>query len=416
MRDQKVAKEAVMLGSIINNKYEIKQLLVESGQYDIYTATEAETGSTVVLKMLREEWSANSERVKLFSDEVKMFSKLTHPFVAQVLDFDQYEGRPYVVTELVEGEDLRSWINRGEGTFEANVLVTKHIGEVLLFAFESGLNYRHVKQSNIMRTKEGRIKILSFSLPRLKLVSSNESDAGSGIQSDLFFLGTTLFEMISGETPIRRRGGINEHWDTRLKQAMRIRYPQLDPELIMKITDIIEKTFTRDLKLRYADHQPFLKELTQVAVQVKKLEPLAPKALRQTPSSASEIVDAIHGRVPSGTVPPEGRQKTSGSPIPAAVGGKGNPQRIAVVASFAGGGSKTGATKAGTAVAVAEAPEENPEEMPQFGRPILHLIKGGKDFAKSAIWRYADEQSWHRNPLIMISSGIFLMLLFILFW
>jgi hypothetical protein len=427
-----------MIGSYIKEKYEVKALVAESHLYEIYTATEVETGTPVVIKMLSEECSRDEAKVKAFSDEVALYARLNHPLVAKVYDFDAIAGRPFLVSEPVEGRELRAWIKEGELSFFAAIAATRKLTELLGYAAEQGVSPRYLKQSNIVRTPEGNLRVLSFSLPRLKLVVSHEHETGSGIQSDAFFLGTILFELLSGESPTWKRGGLNELWDSRLRQSMRIRHPQLAPEEMEKVIALIERTFTREMKLRYRTHQEILTGLAELEKIAAKSEKAAKPAVKNF-ASAGEVVDAITGK--SGA-----RQMASGfSAVGANTGAgavgtsavaaaKSPSQPIAIsarqkgAATGSGKGAAQGAGKGAVLetvgnVALAADLETNPvaaaqaaEEPAQFGRPILHLIKGGRDAARSVIWKYSDEQAWHKNPFILIGSAILIMLLIIFFW
>ncbi|HEY9070485.1 MAG TPA: protein kinase, partial [Candidatus Ozemobacteraceae bacterium] len=285
-----------MIGTIINDKYEIKQALAESHMYEVYAATERETGMTVAVKLLHAEMAENQERVKAFSEEVRMIAGLTHPSLAQVLDFDVHDGRPFCVTEFIEGKELRDSIrgDRPMSFFDACRAV-QQLAVLLQHACDQKLTVRTIKLSNILRTNTGLVKVLSFSLPRLRLVGGNSDETG-GTQSDLFFLGTTLFELLAGESPMRKRGGINEIWDDRLRQALRIRHSQLTPEQIDMVVTFIERTLTREVKNRFADHAAFLIGLSDLMHVSGDAERNDRDLKRRRLSNASEVVDAINGR------------------------------------------------------------------------------------------------------------------------
>ena len=95
-----------MIGEIINDKYKIESVFSESYMYEIFTAIEAATGQTVVLKLMKEEMAVNAERVRMFSEEIKNFASLSHPNIAEILDLDMFEDRPYVVSPLISGKEL----------------------------------------------------------------------------------------------------------------------------------------------------------------------------------------------------------------------------------------------------------------------------------------------------------------------
>ncbi|HNW33820.1 MAG TPA: protein kinase [Candidatus Ozemobacteraceae bacterium] len=429
-----------MIGKIINGKYEIRQALAESHMYEVYAALEAETGMTVAVKLLRGEMAENQERVKAFSDEIRLIAGLSHPSLVSVLDFDLYEGRPFAVTEFTEGTNLRDCMY-GEKpmSFFDSCRSVQQLAVLLQHAYDQKLPVRAIKLSNIIRTNTGLIKVLSFSMPRLKLVGAN-TDETAGTQSDLFFLGTALFEMLTAESPIRKRGGINEIWDDKLRQALRIRHAQLAPEQIDMVVDFIERTLTREVKNRFSDHAAFLVGLTDLMHVSGESERLERDQKRRKLATASEIVDAINGRSSSGLA--------AAASINAAAVASG-----AIAASAQNGGqakiiplkpAQSGAASAGCSggfagsAALAVAPEvaASPastlcpaEEMQLKGdvgaaaKPVLRLLNGGRSENAARplgqLWQSVEEQPWVRHPYAAIGIGSFLLAVFVLlliFW
>ncbi|HNV72523.1 MAG TPA: protein kinase, partial [Candidatus Ozemobacteraceae bacterium] len=286
-----------MIGTVINGKYEIRQSLSESHQFEVFSALEVETGTTVVLKLMLAELAERTDRVRLFADEVAQFARVDHPGVARVLDLDMTGSRPFVVTEFVKGTDLLSWVQNGPVSFNEATKALQGIATVLQAAYDQGILCRSVKLSNVLRTAKGEIKVLSFSLPRLKLVGREDADPAASIQSDLYFLGTAYYELLTGESAIRRRGGLNECWDEKLRQAMRIRHPHLNPEQVDRLVALIDSTLTRDINRRCKDHAAFLVGLADL-LHLSESSSRQNKATgKKQFASAAEVVDAIQGRM-----------------------------------------------------------------------------------------------------------------------
>lgn len=403
-----------MIGVILNSKYQLQKLIAESTGYDVYLAVEGETGTEVVVKIMGEEQARNEERVAVFSNEVKKYTCLAHPALAQILDFDVWEGRPYLVSERIEGVDVRSVIKSGNLSFEEILRVVAETGEVIYHAFEQGVTPRYLKQSNIFRCPKGRTRILSFSIPRLKLVGTGEGDTQSGVQADLFFLGTLMYELLTGESPIRRRGGINELWDTRVTQALRLKFEHLEPALIDKVVEIIDKTFTREVKTRYTDHLGFLRDLRELGKAGRVKGASAPAPRRASFATASEVVDAIHGRGPSA-------MNEMSAPANEGAGREFRPAEAAVLnpksGPFGHADLESGfSTEFGNAVAARQLePGEFSES--QNLRPALKVLKGGRSGEQNgALWRGSDDHVWYRHPMLMMGFGLALMIVLILFW
>jgi len=455
-----VEADREMIGKTINGKYEICQSLAESLMYEVYSALEVETGMPVAVKLMRGEMAENQERVKAFSDEVRLVAGISHPSIVPVLDFDLYEGRPFAVTEFTEGTDLRECIHAEKPlSFFDACRAVQQLAVLLQHACDQRVAVRSIKLSNIIRTNTGLIKVLSFSLPRLRLVGVG-ADEAAGIQSDLYFLGTTLYELIAGESPMRKRGGINEVWDDKLRQALRIRHSQLTPEQIEMVAEFVEKTLTRTVRNRFVDHAAFLVGLSDLMHVSGDAERVEREMKRRKLSTASEIVDAINGRRASATVTAaaagsgamaagtsgQGRQSVAATASAAvsfvgASAGRAADEGVSSVPlkAIPGGVSMTGRVGrcAGTAaLAVASDAVETPasalcpaEEMQLQGdmaaaaKPVLRLLQGGRDKAQGRsagkIWQGVEEQPWIRHPYAAIGIGSFLLALFVsllIFW
>ena len=214
-----------MIGEIINEKYKIESLYSESHMYEIFTAIEAATGQTVILKLMKEEMAVNTERVRLFSEEIKNFASLSHPNIAEVLDLDVFDGRPYVVSPLISGKELNFIMKEEVLSLSDSTQIIEDLATVLQCAFEHKIENRNINLSNVLRKKDGHITVLSFTLPRLRLVTTTpvKRNESASIQADFYFLGTALYELLAGKSPIRKIGGLHELWDMNLEKDLRIR-------------------------------------------------------------------------------------------------------------------------------------------------------------------------------------------------
>ena len=286
-----------MIGEIIHEKYKIESVFSESHLYEIFTAIEAATGQTVVLKLMKEEMAINAERVRIFSEEVKNFASLSHPYVAEILDLDVFEERPYLVSPFIDGKELNLVMKEEVLSLSDSVKIIQDLAAVLQCAADNKIENRNINLSNVLRRKDGHITVLSFTLPRLKLISSTpvKRSENAGIQADLYFLGTALFELLAGESPIRKMGGLNELWDMKLEKDLRIRHPELEPAQQDKIIDFVRRTLTREMSQRFDNYEDFLKGLADLAGDIKK-SIIRNQNSRQM-SMASHVVDVLNGKI-----------------------------------------------------------------------------------------------------------------------
>lgn len=417
-----------MIGELINDKYKIESVFSESHMYEIFTAIEAATGQTVVLKLMKEEMAVSTDRVKIFSEEVKNFASLSHPLIAEILDLDVFEDRPYVVSPLISGKELNLVMKDEVLSLPDSVKIIQDLATVLQCASDHNIENRNINLSNVLRRKDGHITVLSFTLPRLKLISSTpvKRSENAGIQADLYFLGTALFELLAGESPIRKMGGLNELWDMKLEKALRIRHPELEPAQQDKIIAFISKTLTREISQRFNNYEEFLKGLADLAGNLRSAS-IKNRNSRQM-SMASHVVDVLNGKITSTTAI---SSSTIGAPA---------NEKLAVSASL-NGAAKSQALKTGYAdpcvdgnlaldTSVAEAEDDVEEEAKEAltsskkSSTKLRVIKSSKTVkvaGKKAKQQqendeWAEDKSMFKSPVFLIGMALSVMVTLILFW
>ncbi len=416
-----------MIGELICEKYRVEASFSESHLYEIFSATEVATGATVILKILKEEMALNSDRVKVFSDEIKAFAGLSHHMVAEILDVDMFEDRPFVVVPLISGTDLHSIIKERVLSFQDCCRIVQDLATVLQFAADEKVEHRNIKLSNVLIDSDNKLTVLSFTHPRLKLTSRFTRNEKSGVHSDLFFLGTTFFELLAGESSIRKRGGINELWDMKLEKLLRIRHPELTPEQMVRVVDFVRHSLTRDMKQRYSSHEDFLKNLADIAGSFRKNN--IRSKVRQL-SMASQVVDALNGRmsnvntaaVSTARLSPRAAEKQASVGL-ALVNDSGKNSKITggdnAVESF-----QNSAFDGNLALALESQSgeehdlSENPQRPVKNLRPALRLVKpsGKEKNAAAQVWENAEDHHWLRNPVIFMGLCLTVMVFLILFW
>ncbi len=216
--------------------YEIQSPLGAGGMGEVYRARDTRLDRTVAIKILPSSFSADADRLRRFEQEARSVAALNHPNILAVHDIGTYEGTPYMVTELLEGETLRERLQGGALSPRKAIELAIQIAQGLAAAYDKGIIHRDLKPENIFLTKDGRVKILDFGLA--KIVRSG-SEANDGVQtltsadvslteagqvlgtaaymspeqvrgsvvdhrSDIFAFGAIFFEMLSGKRVFRR--------------------------------------------------------------------------------------------------------------------------------------------------------------------------------------------------------------------
>ena len=411
-----------MIGETINEKYKIESVFSESHMYEVFTAIEAATGQTVILKLMKEEIAINPERVKFFTEEIKNFASLSHPNVAEILDLDIFEDRPYVVSPLINGKELNLVMKDEVLSLSDSVKIIQDLAAVLRCASEHKIENRNINLSNVIRKKDGHITVLSFTLPRLKLITNKpvKRNENAGIQADLYFLGTALYELLAGKSPIRKIGGLHELWDMNLEKELRIRHPELEPSQQRKIIDFIRKTLTREMNLRFNDYEEFLTSLADLAGNIRQTS-IRNKVSRQM-SMASHIVDVLNNKI----------NTTSNIVIPASENtvnrNKLNKQSIFASKNINISDSCNNELKQnGYAESFIEGnlalsldDKENSTQNPETSNktlPQLKLIKSTpKIKTKKSSSEWAEERNIFKSPVVLIGLALIVMVLLILFW
>ena len=212
------------IGSILGGRYRLLELLGQGGMATIYRARDAQLDRDVAVKLLRPEFGQDPDFLARFRDEARSAASLSHPNIVAVFDFGQDEGDPYIVMELVEGQDLAS-ILRENGPLAPRqaARVAADVAKALHAAHTRGIVHRDVKPSNILIGRDGRVKVADFgiaralddaqvTLPGVTMGSVHyfapEQARGepATAASDTYALGIVLFETLTGQRPFSGEG------------------------------------------------------------------------------------------------------------------------------------------------------------------------------------------------------------------
>jgi predicted Ser/Thr protein kinase len=157
---------AVRPGTVIAGHYEIVEKLGKGGMGEVYRAADKNLGRQVAIKILPEEFSHDQERMARFGREAKLLAGLNHPNIASVYGFEEANERRFLVMELVEGESLKTRLDRGPLSMDDALEAGRQVAEGLEAAHDKGVVHRDLKPGNIMITPDGKVKILDFGLAK----------------------------------------------------------------------------------------------------------------------------------------------------------------------------------------------------------------------------------------------------------
>lgn len=209
----------MQIGQIIKERYEITQLLGEGGMSYVYKAIDKQLQRTVAIKTLKPNYVEQEKFVERFKREAQTAANLNHPNIVQIFDWG-IGDEPFFVMEYIEGNTLTSIIaNKRTISMNDILFIGAQVSSGLQAAHSKGLVHRDIKPGNIMITPEGKVKVTDFGIVSLQNEESDITKTGSILgtasyispeqaqgkpvskESDLYSLGTVLYELFTGKPP-----------------------------------------------------------------------------------------------------------------------------------------------------------------------------------------------------------------------
>ncbi len=214
--------------------YEIVAPIGAGGMGEVFRAKDTRLGRDVAIKVLPETFAKDADRLRRFEQEARAVAALNHPNILAIHDIGEFNGAPYLVSELLEGHSLRVEMNNAPLPTRRAVEYAAQIAQGLAAAHDKGIVHRDLKPENVFVTHDGRLKILDFGLAKLAKLQSAadesatldhaQQDTSPGVvlgtvgymspeqvrgepadsRSDIFALGTIFYEMLSGQRAFRR--------------------------------------------------------------------------------------------------------------------------------------------------------------------------------------------------------------------
>jgi eukaryotic-like serine/threonine-protein kinase len=255
--------------------YQLQSRIGAGAMGEVYLAHDEKLSRRVAVKLIAERFAGDADRLQRFRQEAHAASSLNHPNIVVVHDFGELDGRPFIVTELVEGVTLRERLKDGPLPIRDAIEIALQVTGALAAAHARGLVHRDVKPENVMLRPDGYVKVLDFGLAKLARAEHAPAGAASSCltqpgqvagtpsymspeqaraepvdaRTDVFSIGAVLYEIVtgrlafSGESPAVIFAGIlagTPPAPSRLN-------PNVPPELQRIITKALEK----DRNLRY---------------------------------------------------------------------------------------------------------------------------------------------------------------------
>jgi serine/threonine protein kinase len=260
--------------------YEVVEQIGAGGMGEVYRARDTKLKRDVAVKVLTREFSSDADHISRFNREAELLASLNHPNLAAIYSLGDYEGQPFIVMELLEGQTLRQRIETERMPASKIVELAIQIASALDSAHSRGVVHRDIKPANIHITTSGQAKILDFGIAKFVATPTDDAQtygatvggealthAGMAIgtmaymspeqvrgeeldaRTDLFSFGLVLYEMATG------RQAFSGSTSGVILEAILNRTPpapvQINPSLPQELQRIIHKLLEKERRLRY---------------------------------------------------------------------------------------------------------------------------------------------------------------------
>ncbi|HUQ88449.1 MAG TPA: protein kinase [Vicinamibacterales bacterium] len=266
--------------------YRLEARLGEGGMGVVYRAVDVRLNRPVAIKFLSTEF-ADAETRRRFQREAQTASSLNHPHILTVYDVGEYDGRQYLVTELVDGGTLRHWVQQERPSWRQIVDLLTGVADGLAAAHAAGILHRDIKPANILVAKNGYARLADFGLAKVAdntpgdvtqsltehgtrpgtvvgtiAYMSPEQATGRTLdaRSDLFSFGIVLYELLAGRRPFDGASDLET-----LQKIIHGTPAPLDRRVPEALSTIVEKTLEHDPANRYQTARDLVVDLRRAS-------------------------------------------------------------------------------------------------------------------------------------------------------
>lgn len=207
----------IKIGMLVGGRYEILEKIGTGGMSDVYKAKDHKLNRFVAVKVLKQEFSENANFVSKFRIEAQAAAGLMHPNIVNVYDVGEEGGIYYIVMELVEGITLKKYIEKkARLSVKEAISIAIQVSMGIEAAHNNHIIHRDIKPQNIIISKEGKVKVTDFGIAKAATSNTITSNVMGSVhytspeqarggysdeKSDIYSLGITMFEMLTGRVP-----------------------------------------------------------------------------------------------------------------------------------------------------------------------------------------------------------------------
>lgn len=305
-------------GTTLGGRYVLRSLLAVGGMGEVWRGADSELDREVAVKVLKDGAAKNDTFLRRFRNEAKNAAGLRHPNIAQVYDYGEVDGTPYLVMELVEGEPLSTILER-ERTLSERRLVTilRHTCNGLQAAHDAGVMHRDIKPGNLLVQEHNLVKVTDFGVSRgtdqttltatgmvMGTAQYLAPELALGKQataaSDLYALGIIAYESVVGRRPFTAASAV----DIAIAQV-NDDVPPLPATVSKPMAKVIVNLLEKNPRKRIKTAAELERHLADFTFEEPSLDPLA-----QTPKASAADADFPNAAAAPATVVPS-EQRTA---------------------------------------------------------------------------------------------------------
>lgn len=262
-------------GMFISDRYEIIDKVGTGGMADVYKAKCHRLNRYVAIKVLKQEYSDDKKFVTKFRGEAQSAAGLSHPNIVNVYDVGEDNGLYYIVMELVEGITLKSFIERkGKLEVKEALGIAIQIAQGMEAAHDNHIVHRDIKPQNIIISREGKVKVTDFGIAKAVTSNTITSNAMGSVhyispeqarggysdeRSDIYSLGVTLYEMLTGKVPFVGDNTVSVALSHIQEEAVPLR--SIDASIPSSVDKIVQKCMQKKPERRYLTAASMISDL-----------------------------------------------------------------------------------------------------------------------------------------------------------